>query len=74
MSAKTALRFFGVQAPPVDSPAEVKAPASRCELSRKAVMEKASRSVREINELLGCVTRELAEGDLDLADLIVPLP
>lgn len=44
------------------------------EPARKAVIERASRSLKELNDMLGCVTKELAEGDLDLADLIVPAP
>lgn len=62
-AAKSALRIFGVQAPPVEP---VSPPR------RDAVIRKASDSLKQATDLLGKVTRELAEGDLELADLIVP--
>lgn len=66
-AAKSVLKIFGVQAPPVEEvPRDYGSPA------RSAVMAKASRSVKQASELLNQVTQELAEGDLDLADLIVP--
>lgn len=66
-AAKSALRIFGVQAPPV-SEAVRNTPATE----RAAVMARASKSVKQASELLNQLTQELAEGDLDLADLIVP--
>lgn len=65
-AAKSVLRIFGVQAPPVtESP-------RKPEAARSAVIERASKSVKQASEMLNQVTQELAEGDLDLADLVVP--
>lgn len=64
---RSVLDLVGAQAPPVDTESNRK----KCAETRRAVLAKAHNSVRELNEMLTCINRELAEGDLDLADLIM---
>lgn len=60
------LRLFGVQAPPVSTTVR-----ERVDVNRAVVMARASQSIKQANELLNQAAHQLAEGDLELADLIV---
>lgn len=70
MSAiKAAERFYAEEAVPLErSPRE----APPRTVMRKATMERAARCIRDLDNLLGTVTRELVEGDLEIADFSAP--
>ncbi len=57
----------------IEAEAAPSAAARRPTYSRHDVMRKAARSMQEIEQCLQSAMEQLTEGDLDLADLIVPV-
>lgn len=66
-AAKAVERFYAEESTPVQRPLRVAEGPPR-----KATMERAARCLKNLDDLLGTVTKELAEGDLEIADFCMP--